>query len=168
MRCPFCGEPDTKVIDSRLNNDNFAIKRRRECLSCKARFNTQELTEISFPRVIKSDKSTEIFSEDKLKKGVYLALEKRKVSAEQIDITLQKIFTRCSTHQEKEITSKIIGEIVMQELIKLDHVAYIRFASVYLSFDNIESFRSVVETLEKNISPEMKRLQQELLDDDST
>ena len=108
MRCPFCGEPDTKVIDSRLNNDNFAIKRRRECLSCKARFNTQELTEISFPRVIKSDKSTEIFSEDKLKKGVYLALEKRKVSAEQIDITLQKIFTRCSTHQEKEITSKFV------------------------------------------------------------
>ncbi|MBH44203.1 MAG: transcriptional regulator NrdR [Gammaproteobacteria bacterium] len=166
MRCPFCGEPDTKVIDSRLNNDNFAIKRRRECLSCKTRFNTQELTEISFPRVIKSDKSTEIFSEDKIKKGVNLALEKRKVSAEDIDITLQKIFTRCSTHLDKEITSKQIGEIVMQELIKLDHVAYIRFASVYLSFDNIESFRKVVETLEKNISPEMKKLQQTLLDDD--
>tara|TARA_B100001175_G_C19442362_1_gene606943 strand:- start:162 stop:662 length:501 start_codon:yes stop_codon:yes gene_type:complete len=166
MRCPFCGEPDTKVIDSRPNDNNCSIKRRRECLSCEARFTTLESSELSYPRVIKSDQSTEIFSEAKIKKGVYIALEKRPNTSEEIDTTLQDIFTKCSTHNEKDITSSQIGKIVMAELNKLDHVAYLRFASVYLSFDNLDAFREIIESLENELSPEMKKLQQQLLDDD--
>jgi len=166
MRCPFCGEPDTKVIDSRLGTDNYSIRRRRECLSCNTRFNTSEFSDLSYPRVIKSDKSSEIFSEEKIKNGVNIALEKRENSIEDINKILQNIYSKCSTYHEKEISSLEIGKIVMQELIKLDHVAYLRFASVYLNFDDMSSFRKVIEDLEKNLSPEMKKLQKTLLDDE--
>ncbi len=166
MRCPFCGEPDTKVIDSRLGTDNSSIRRRRECLSCNTRFNTSEFSDLSYPRVIKSDKSSEVFSEEKIKNGVNIALEKRENSIEDIDKTLQNIYSKCSTFHGKEMSSLEIGKIVMQELIKLDHVAYLRFASVYLNFDNMSSFRKVIEDLEKNLSPEMKKLQKTLLDDE--
>ena len=166
MRCPFCGEPDTKVIDSRLGTDNSSIRRRRECLSCNIRFNTSEFSDLSYPRVIKSDKSSEVFSEEKIKNGVNIALEKRENSIEDIDKTLQNIYSKCSTFHGKEMSSLEIGKIVMQELIKLDHVAYLRFASVYLNFDNMSSFRKVIEDLEKNLSPEMKKLQKTLLDDE--
>jgi len=166
MRCPFCGEPDTKVIDSRLGTDNSSIRRRRECLSCNIRFNTSEFSDLSYPRVIKSDKSSEVFSEEKIKNGVNIALEKRENSIEDIDKTLQNIYSKCSTFHGKEMSSLEIGKIVMQELIKLDHVAYLRFASVYLNFDNMSSFRKVIEDLEKDLSPEMKKLQKTLLDDE--
>ena len=166
MRCPFCGEPDTKVIDSRLGTDNSSIRRRRECLSCNTRFNTSEFSDLSYPRVIKSDKSSEVFSEEKIKNGVNIALEKRENSIEDIDKTLQNIYSKCSTFHGKEMSSLEIGKIVMQELIKLDHVAYLRFASVYLNFDNMSSFRKVIEDLEKNLSPEMKKLQKTLLDEE--
>jgi transcriptional repressor NrdR len=166
MRCPFCGEPDTKVIDSRLGTDNSSIRRRRECLSCNTRFNTSEFSDLSYPRVIKSDKSSEVFSEEKIKNGVNIALEKRENSIEDIDETLQNIYNKCLTYHEKEIPSLEIGKIVMQELIKLDHVAYLRFASVYLNFDNMSSFRKMIEDLEKDLSPEMKKLQKTLLDDE--
>jgi transcriptional repressor NrdR len=166
MRCPFCGEPDTKVIDSRLGTDNSSIRRRRECLSCNTRFNTSEFSDLSYPRVIKSDKSSEVFSEEKIKNGVNIALEKRENSIEDIDKTLQNIYSKCSTFHGKEMSSLEIGKIVMQELIKLDHVAYLRFASVYLNFDNMSSFRKVIEDLEKDLSPEMKKLQKTLLDDE--
>lgn len=166
MRCPFCGEPDTKVIDSRLGTDNSSIRRRRECLSCNTRFNTSEFPDLSYPRVIKSDKSSEVFSEEKIKNGVNIALEKRENSIEDIDKTLQNIYSKCSTFHGKEMSSLEIGKIVMQELIKLDHVAYLRFASVYLNFDNMSSFRKVIEDLEKDLSPEMKKLQKTLLDDE--
>ena len=166
MRCPFCGEPDTKVIDSRLGTDNSSIRRRRECLSCNTRFNTSEFSDLSYPRVIKSDKSSEVFSEEKIKNGVNIALEKRENSIEDIDKTLQNIYSKCSTFHGKEMSSLEIGKIVMQELIKLDHVAYLRFASVYLNFDNMSSFRKVIEDLEKNLSPEMKKLQKTLIDDE--
>ena len=166
MRCPFCGEPDTKVIDSRLGTDNSSIRRRRECLSCNTRFNTSEFSDLSYPRVIKSDKSSEVFSEEKIKNGVNIALEKRENSIEDIDKTLQNIYSKCSTFHGKEMSSLEIGKIVMQELIKLDHVAYLRFASVYLNFDNMSSFRKVIEDLEKDLSPEMKKLQKTLLNDE--
>ena len=166
MRCPFCGEPDTKVIDSRLGTDNSSIRRRRECLSCNTRFNTSEFSDLSYPRVIKSDKSSEVFSEEKIKNGVNIALEKRENSIEDIDKTLQNIYSKCSTFHGKEMSSLEIGKIVMQELIKLDHVAYLRFASVYLNFDNMSSFRKVIEDLEKDLSPEMKKLQKTLLDEE--
>jgi len=166
MRCPFCGEPDTKVIDSRLGTDNSSIRRRRECLSCNTRFNTSEFSDLSYPRVIKSDKSSEVFSEEKIKNGVNIALEKRENSIEDIDKTLQNIYSKCLTYHEKEISSLEIGKITMQELIKLDHVAYLRFASVYLNFDDMSSFRKVIEDLEKDLSPEMKKLQKTLLDEE--
>ncbi len=166
MRCPFCGAPETKVIDSRLSNETNAIKRRRECLSCGARFNTSETTELSYPRVIKSDESSELFSEEKIKTGVNLALEKRVNSVNDIDETFNKIFQRCLTYPEKEIKSKDIGKIVMDELLNLDHVAYLRFASVYLNFENKDAFIEIINNLEKSLSPEMKKLQTNLLDDE--
>ena len=145
MRCPFCGELDTKVIDSRLSHDGYSIKRRRSCPSCNSRYNTQETTDLSYPRVIKNDKSTEVFSEQKITKSIYIALEKRQVSADEIDKALQNILNRCITQQEKEISTSKIGEFVMQELLALDHVAYIRYASVYLSFNEIDAFKKLVE-----------------------
>jgi|TARA_A200000159_G_scaffold156058_1_gene170546 transcriptional repressor NrdR len=166
VRCPFCGEPETKVIDSRLSSETNAIKRRRECISCQKRFNTTEHSELSYPRVIKSDKSSELFSEDKIKKGVNLALEKRINPIEDIENTFENIFQKCLTFTEKEISSKHIGEIVMNELLTLDHVAYLRFASVYLNFENKDSFTKIIKNLEKDLSPEMRKRQKQLLDDD--
>ena len=166
MRCPFCGEPETKVIDSRLAGEVNAIKRRRECVSCGIRFNTSEQSELSYPRVIKTNNSSELFSEDKIKKGVYIALEKRENTVVDIDITFNCIFKKCRTHIDKEISSNQIGKIVMEELLKLDHVAYLRFASVYLKFEDIEAFTKVIKGLEKDLSPEMKKLQKNLLQDE--
>jgi len=166
MRCPFCGEPETKVIDSRLSSDSNTIKRRRECTSCHMRFNTNETSELSYPRVVKADRSSELFSEDKVKKGVNLALEKRINPIKDIDSAFDNIFQRCLIHSEKEISSKVIGKIVMDELLDLDHVAYLRFASVYLKFEDKNSFTEIIKNLEKDLSPEMKKLQKKLLDDD--
>ena len=166
MRCPFCGEPETKVIDSRLSNETNAIKRRRECLACGMRFNTNEISELSYPRVIKSDQSSELFSEEKIKKGVNLALEKRVNPIEDIDKAFDSIYQRCLTYSEKEISSKHIGKIVMDELLILDHVAYLRFASIYLNFEDKNAFTEIIENLEKDLSPEMRKLQKNLLDDD--
>ena len=166
MRWPFCGAPETKVIDSRLCHATAAIKRRRECVSCEMRFNTSEISELSYPRVIKSDKSSELFSEDKIKKGVNLALEKRVNPVEDIEQIFENIFQRCLVHGEKEISSNYIGKIVMDELLSLDHVAYLRFASVYLNFESKDAFTQIIKNLEGNLSPEMKKLQKNLLDDD--
>tara|TARA_B100001179_G_scaffold29824_1_gene18150 strand:- start:729 stop:1229 length:501 start_codon:yes stop_codon:yes gene_type:complete len=166
MRCPFCGELDTKVIDSRLSLDGYSIKRRRSCPSCNSRYNTQETTDLSYPRVIKNDKSSEVFSKDKVRNSMYVALEKRQASAENIDKALQNIFNRCITNQEKEISTLKIGEFVMQELLRLDHVAYVRYASVYLSFNEIDAFKKLVDNLKNDLSPEMKKLQKKLLNEE--
>ena len=152
MRCPFCGEPETKVIDSRLIGETNAVKRRRECISCNIRFNTSE--------------QSELFSEDKVKKGVYIALEKRENSMVDIDHTFDNIFKKCRTQADKEVSSNVIGKIVMEELLKLDHVAYLRFASVYLNFEDKEAFTKIIKSLEKDLSPEMKKLQKNLLQDE--
>ena len=166
MRCPFCGELDTKVIDSRLSLDGYSIKRRRSCPSCNSRYNTQETTDLSYQRVIKNDKSSETFSKDKVRNSMYVALEKRQASAENIDKALQNILNRCITNQEKEISTSKIGEFVMQELLRLDHVAYIRYASVYLSFNEIDAFKKLVDNLKNDLSPEMKKLQKKLLNEE--
>ncbi len=165
MRCPFCGEPETKVIDSRLSIDTNAIKRRRECISCEQRFNTSEQSDLTYPRVIKSNGSSELFSESKIKKGVNIALEKRNNSIDDIDSTFESIFQKCATYGKKEIDSTIIGKIVMEELLLLDHIAYLRFASVYLNFENKDAFIKVIKDLEKKLSPQMKKLQKNLLDE---
>ena len=162
MRCPFCGSAETKVIDSRFNEDSFSVKRRRECMVCGARFNTLETSELSYPRVIKTDGSSEIFNETKVRRGVNRAFEKRKITTDQIDELLQKVLTKCSQYPSKEIPSSAIGEAIMSEIILVDKVAYLRFASVYLRFDNVNSFTKIIENLEKQPSPRMIKNQKKI------
>jgi len=162
MRCPFCGSAETKVIDSRFNEDSYSIKRRRECLSCSARFNTLETSELNYPRVVKSDSSSEVFNETKVRRGINRAFEKRKVSIDEIDELVQKVLTKCSQYPQKEIPSKVIGETIMTEIILVDQVAYLRFASVYLRFNDVNSFKSIIENLEKRPSPSMLKDQNKI------
>ena len=147
MRCPFCGSAETKVIDSRFNEDSYSIKRRRECLSCGARFNTLESSELSYPRVIKTDQSSEVFNETKIRRGINRAFEKRKISSDEIDELVQKVLTKCSQYPNKEIPSREIGEIIMREIIRVDQVAYLRFASVYKEFSDASDFEKEVAEL---------------------
>ena len=141
MYCPFCNADDTKVVDSRLVADGGQVRRRRECVVCSERFTTYELAELVMPRVIKSDGSREPFDEDKLRAGFQRALEKRPVSIEQIEIALSQIKHFLQVTGEREISSRIIGEEVMSQLHELDEVAYIRFASVYRSFQDLNEFQ---------------------------
>mgnify|MGYP003320551779 CR=1 FL=1 len=121
MRCPFCGSAETKVIDSRFNEDSFSVKRRRECMTCGARFNTLETSDLSYPRVIKTDDSTEVFNESKVRRGVNRAFEKRKITTDQIDELIQKVLTRCSQYPSKEMPSSAIGQAIMNEIILLGY-----------------------------------------------
>ena len=162
MRCPFCGSAETKVIDSRFNEDSYSIKRRRECLTCSARFNTLETSELNYPRVVKSDSSSEVFNETKVRRGINRAFEKRKVSIDEIDELVQKVLTKCSQYPQKEIPSKVIGETIMTEIILVDQVAYLRFASVYLRFNDVNSFKSIIQNLEKRPSPSMLKDQNKI------
>jgi transcriptional repressor NrdR len=162
MRCPFCGSAETKVIDSRFNEDSYSIKRRRECIECQSRFNTLETSELNYPRVIKSDDSSEVFNETKVRRGVNRAFEKRKITIDQIDELIQKVLTKCSQYPNKEIPSTVIGETIMSEMILIDQVAYLRFASVYLRFDNVNSFKKIIENLEKQPSPRMIKNQKKI------
>jgi len=168
MRCPFCGAMDTKVIDSRLSGDNDQIRRRRECLECEERFTTYETAELNLPRVVKADGSREPFSEPKLLLGFQKSLEKRPVSMDDVHLAMSRLKHRALVAGEREISSRKIGEWVMEELLKLDHVAYIRFASVYLSFEDIASFREVIERLEHELSPQEARSQLTLLQDEES
>jgi transcriptional repressor NrdR len=165
MRCPFCGAQDTKVIDSRLFGDGDQVRRRRECTVCKERVTTYETAELNLPRLIKHDGSRELFDGRKLAAGMNRALEKRPVSAEQIEDALGHIRRRLLASGEKEIASRQIGEWVMDELRMLDQVAYVRFASVYRSFEDVKEFREEIERLESQPPPEVKRDQLDLLDD---
>jgi len=164
MRCPFCGAMDTKVIDSRLSGDNDQIRRRRECLECQERFTTYESAELNLPRVVKSDGSREPFAEKKLLAGLQKSLEKRPVPMDDLHLALSRLKHRALVTGEREIAAGRIGEWVMEELLKLDHVAYIRFASVYLSFEDVASFREVIERLEHELTPEEARSQLNLLE----
>lgn len=150
MYCPFCQAIDTKVIDSRLLREGNQTRRRRECPECKERFTTYETAELSLPRVIKRDGRRAPFSEDKLRAGIMRALEKRPVSVEKIENALVRILHKAMTCGEKEIPSKQIGEMVMEELRLLDQVAYVRFASVYRSFEDIDEFRKEISKLTRN------------------
>ncbi|MBQ0721672.1 MAG: transcriptional regulator NrdR [Cycloclasticus sp.] len=149
MQCPFCSDNDTRVIDSRLAGEGDSVRRRRECIACKERFTTFETAELNLPRVIKSDGVREPFWEEKLSAGVLRALEKRPVNSEAIDAAMSRIKKRLLSLGEREVASLKIGELVMQELQQLDHVAYVRFASVYKSFEDINAFREVIDALEK-------------------
>ncbi len=148
MNCPFCNVENSKVIDSRLTASN-KIRRRRECHDCNKRFSTYEQIEYSYPVIIKSDKSRELFDLNKVKNGISKALEKRPVSAEQLNSMLAEIETALQNIAEKEILSSVIGELIMNALKKVDLVAYVRFASVYCSFQDINAFSDEINSLKK-------------------
>jgi transcriptional repressor NrdR len=149
MRCPFCNHESTRVVDSRLTRDGLQIRRRRQCEDCGARFNTYEAPEIKAPRIIKADGTREAFSEEKLRNGMLRALEKRPVETRDIERATRQLLRDISTVEDSEIPSKLLGEWVMRELIKLDQVAYVRFASVYRRFEDVQAFREVIERLER-------------------
>ncbi|EAQ98594.1 transcriptional regulator NrdR [Congregibacter litoralis] len=154
MHCPFCSDDDTKVIDSRLVTDGAQVRRRRECLSCKERFTTYEQAELVMPRVIKQNGSREPFNEDKLRAGFLRALEKRPVSVELIEAEISHIKQKLRATGEREVNSRVLGELVMDSLKELDKVAYVRFASVYRSFEDIAEFQAAIERLQAE--PERK------------
>jgi transcriptional repressor NrdR len=147
MHCPFCGHEETKVTDSRLAGAGAQIRRRRECLSCAERFTTFETAELVMPLVVKSDQRRVPFDEAKLRSGMVKALEKRPVSREAIDDSVTRICHRLRSMGEREVSSRVIGEIVMEELHHLDEVAFVRFASVYRSFQDVDAFRQEIEQM---------------------
>ncbi|HSD73176.1 MAG TPA: transcriptional regulator NrdR [Steroidobacteraceae bacterium] len=147
MHCPFCNHVETKVIDSRLAGEGSQIRRRRECLKCSERFTTFETAELVMPQVVKSDRSREPFDEQKLRAGMLKALEKRPVASEAVDEAITRIEQKIRALGEREIPARRLGELVMEELRHLDEVAYVRFASVYRSFQDVEAFRDEVERL---------------------
>jgi len=167
MYCPFCNTHDTKVYDSRLAPEGDQVRRRRECVSCGARFTTFETAELQFPRVVKSDGARENFREEKIKSGIQRALEKRPVSTEQVDIAMNHIRRKLMTIDEREIDSRRIGGMVMDELANIDHVAYVRFASVYRDFKDVGEFADEVERLKNVPSPELRDHQLELIKKES-
>ena len=147
MHCPFCGHVETKVTDSRLAGEGRQIRRRRECLSCGERFTTFEYAELLMPVVIKSDRSREDFDEAKLRAGMERALQKRPVAREQVDEAVSRIVHRVRGLGEREVQSRRVGELVMDELRQLDEVAYVRFASVYRHFEDVDAFHAEIERL---------------------
>ncbi|MBN2646892.1 MAG: transcriptional repressor NrdR [Thiotrichales bacterium] len=147
MHCPFCNAPDTKVVDSRLATEGVQVRRRRECIHCGERFTTYESAELSLPRIIKSDGNRERFDEEKIRRGLIKALEKRPVASESMDQVVNKIIKRAMTEGVRELSSSQIGEWLMDELSELDQVAYVRFASVYRSFQDVNAFREEIERL---------------------
>ena len=149
MHCPFCQAQDTKVIDSRLVGDGTQIRRRRECELCKARFTTFETADLALPRIIKSDGERQPFNGTKLKAGMLRALEKRPLSSDEVDAVFGNVLTQIRQLGEREIPSRMLGEIVMKSLKSIDQVAYVRFASVYRDFQDIEEFALEISTLSK-------------------
>ena len=147
MFCPFCRADDTKVIDSRLVAEGQQVRRRRECGACHERFTTFETAELVMPRIIKRDGSREPYNEDKLRSGLQRSLEKRPVPTEQIELLISKIESQLRATGEREVQSELIGQLIMDGLVKLDKVAYVRFASVYRSFKDIREFGEEIARL---------------------
>ena len=147
MHCPFCSALDTKVIDSRLVAEGNQVRRRRECITCAERFTTFESAELVMPRVVKQNGNREPFDEGKLHAGLLKALEKRPVSIEKVDEAINRIKNHLRATGEREVTSRMVGEQVMAELRQLDEVAFVRFASVYRSFKDLNEFRAEIDRL---------------------
>ncbi len=147
MHCPFCGDSETKVIDSRLVAEGDQVRRRRECQECGERYTTFETADLVLPRVIKSNGSRQPFDEEKLRNGVVRAIEKRPVSLETVESLLNRIKHKLRATGEREIKTRDVGELVMDELRQLDDVAYVRFASVYRSFQDVDEFREEIDRL---------------------
>lgn len=152
MHCPFCDAHDTKVIDSRLVAEGNQVRRRRECLKCEERFTTFETAELVIPRLIKHNGTRQPFDDHKLRAGMLRALEKRPVSTERVEEAINRIKHQLRATGEREVKSRVVGEMVMDELKKLDEVAYIRFASVYRQFQDINEFREEIDKLSREPS----------------
>lgn len=166
MHCPFCRFEDTKVIDSRLAREGDQVRRRRECLQCKERFTTYEAAERSLPRVVKRDGRREPFDEEKLRKGLTLACEKRPVATETLDSVINRVSRKAMGLGKREVRASNIGDWTMQELRAIDQVAYVRFASVYRSFEDVQAFKDLIERVEKDLAPEMRKGQLPLIIDE--
>ncbi len=154
MHCPFCQADDTKVIDSRLVAEGDQVRRRRECVSCSERFTTYEVSELLMPKLIKTDGVREPFNETKMRAGILRALEKRPVSTDEIEAAVNQIKHSLQASGEREVKSRVVGELVMEALKELDHVAYVRFASVYRSFQDLSEFQQEIERLQAGPPPE--------------
>ena len=150
MHCPFCGEIDTKVTDSRLVSEGKQVRRRRECLACGERFTTFEMADLIMPRVIKRNGTSQPFDEEKLRTSMKIAIQKCSVSMEQLEEAIQRISHSIRTTGERELPSRTIGEMVMEGLRNLDQVAYVRFASVYRSFQDVAAFNTEIKKLQKD------------------
>lgn len=149
MRCPFCKHEDTQVVDSRVSEEGDSIRRRRRCLACDKRFTTYETAELRMPQMVKSNGFREEFKEDKLRTGFMRALHKRPVPANLVEDAIERIKQKLLSLGEREIESRRLGEMVMKELYKLDKVAYIRFASVYKDFQDVDDFRDAIKEVQK-------------------
>jgi transcriptional repressor NrdR len=154
MHCPFCQHSDTRVIDSRVSDDGATIRRRRECSACGERFSTQETVELKLPAIIKDDGRREAFDARKLRTGFDRALHKRPVSEEQIEAAVRAVVHQLRMTTERELPSRKVGEFVMTELRKLDHIGYVRYASVYRSFEDVADFREELDRLERDLPGE--------------
>ncbi len=144
MKCPFCGCPDTQVVDSRVSDEGDAIRRRRRCTACDKRFTTYETAEVRLPQVVKQNGQRVEFDQEKIRVSFQRALHKRPVPTQLVDEAIERIVQKTLTLGEREIPSRQIGELVMKELAKLDKVAYVRFASVYRSFQDLDDFRDAI------------------------
>lgn len=149
MHCPFCAHAETRVTDSRLAGDGHQIRRRRECLSCGERFTTFETAELVMPQVVKSDQTRQPFDEAKLRAGMLKSLEKRPVGREDVEAAVERICHRLRALGEREVAARQIGELVMEELKRLDAVAYVRFASVYHRFRDVDAFREQIDRMDE-------------------
>jgi transcriptional repressor NrdR len=156
VKCPFCNGPDTQVIDSRESEEGESIRRRRRCVACEKRFTTYETVELRMPQMIKSNGTREEFNEDKLRTGFLRALHRRPVPTNLVEDAISRIVQKVLSLGEREVQSRRIGEMVMKELYKLDKVAYIRFASVYKDFQDVDDFRDVIKEVQKP-APRRKR-----------
>ena len=167
MRCPFCSCVDTRVIDSRLVGEGDQIRRRRECTECKERFTSYESAELNYPRIIKSDNRREQFNEVKLRSGIMRALEKRPVQMDRVELAVSRVSHKLRAAGEREVKARKLGDWVMEELRTIDQVAYVRFASVYHSFEDVRAFLEEIERLEHVLPPEIKKDQLDLLPGDN-
>ena len=164
MHCPYCSNPSTRVIDSRLVGDGDQVRRRRECPDCSGRFTTYESASLNLPRIVKSsDGRREVFDEEKLRAGMERALRKRAIAADRVELAIANIKKRMRSTGEREVQSLQMGDWVMEELRAIDQVAYVRFASVYRRFEDVQAFRDEVDRLEQELPPDLKRQQLDLL-----
>ena len=164
MQCPFCNNPDTRVIDSRLAEEGTQVRRRRGCEKCEGRFTTFEKAQLTMPSIVKRSGTPQPFSESKLRRGFESAVYKRPVTGEQIDHAIDNIERKLRQTGERELPSRKVGEWVMEELRDLDHVAYVRFASIYRAFEDVDAFQQEIQKLKAMPSAEQRRSQLELID----